>query len=88
MSVSLEAIKYEQGSVKRQITVQEAKELGAGEFSMRLHLFVEARDATRVFLSILPGNQDDLPENIRHMRDRESFPALSYELWDREGILK
>ena len=87
-SVSLEEIKYEQGSVKRQITIQEAKELGAGEFSLRLHLFVEARDATRIFLSILPGSLDDLPENIRHMKDRESFPTLSYEMYDRDGISK
>ena len=87
-SLSLDEIKYEQGAVKRQITIQEAKELGAGEFSLRLHLFVEAKDSTRVFLSILPGSLDDLPENIRHMKDRESFPTLSYEMYNKEGISK
>ena len=87
-SLSLDEIKYEQGSVKRQITLQEAKELGAGEFSLRLHLFVEAKDSTRVFLSILPGSLNDLPDSVRHMKDRESFPTLSYEMYDKEGTSK
>ena len=87
-SASLDEIKFEQGVVKRPLTLQEAEELGAGEFSMRLHLFVEAKDSTRVFLSVLPGNSDNLPGAIRHMVDRESFPTLSYKLWDKEGVLK
>ena len=53
-SASLDEIKFEQVVVKRQLTLQEAEELGAGEFSMRIHLFVEAKDSTRVFLSVLP----------------------------------
>ena len=83
-SASLDEIKFDQGVVKRQLTLQEAEELGAVVFSMRMHLFVESKDTTRVFISVLPGTTDDLPAAIKSMVDRER--AASSSLVNRPGV--
>ena len=72
-SASLEDIKFEKGAAKRRLTPQEAAELGAGTFILRLHLFNEKKDSSRVFLSIIPGTIDDLPNKIRHFKNLESL---------------
>ena len=84
-SDTLDNVKFEQGPAKCQLTLQEAEDLGAGVFQLRLHIFTEDRDRSRVFLSVLPGTLDDLSPRLKAMADRDSFPTLSYELWDPEG---
>ena len=50
--------------------------------------FVEAKTTTRVFLYVLPGIKADLAVAIRSWVGLESFPTLSYEMWDKEGDSK
>ena len=84
-SASIEDIKFEKGPAKRKLTKQKAAELGAGTFTMRLHLYNDKKDLSRVFLSIIPGTIDALPNDIRHFNNLESFPVLSYPMYDRDG---
>ena len=60
-------------------------EIGAGTFSMRLHLFNDARESSKVFLSIIPGTIDTLPNDIRHYNALETFPVLSYPMINKDG---
>ena len=84
----LDDVKFEKGPAKRRLTRQEAEELGAGVFTLRLHLFNEKKDSSRVFLSLIPGTVDDLPPGIQHFNDRESFPTLLYPMYDSDGDSK
>ena len=84
-SASIEDIKFEKGPAKRKLMKQEAAELGAGTFTMRLHVFNNRRELSRVFLSIIPGTIDTLPNNIRHFNTLETFPVLSYPMYNRDG---
>ena len=84
-SASIKDIKFEKGPAKRKLTKQEAAELGAGTFTMRLHVFNNRRELSRVFLSIIPGTIDTLPNNIRHFNTLETFPVLLYPMYDMDG---
>ena len=82
-STSLEPPTYKKGANprEREITHQEAKALGVGAYSMRLHLFTETRDTTKVFLSILLGTLQDLEPRLRGLTDRKSFRVVSYKMY-------
>ena len=82
-SDSVDEIKFEVGSTKRQITKDEAAALGAGSFSMRMHAFVTARDKAKIFLNMIPGSPATLPPEIIAYNGQESFPVLSYPLKDK-----
>ena len=48
-------IKFVTGNVRREITPQQAGTFGVGTFIFRIHLLLEAKDAMRVWISVLPG---------------------------------
>ena len=48
--------------------------------SLHLHLFLENKNTTRVFLSMLPGSIQDLELKLKALANRESFPNVSYTL--------
>ena len=48
LSTSLDAIKFKKGPAKHPLTKQEAREIGAGTFTMRLRIFNNTRDTCKV----------------------------------------
>ena len=83
MSVPL--IKIEVGATKQEITREEAVALGAEVFTMRLHVFVPARDRAQVFLNLIPGTPATLPAEIMQYNGLESFPVVSFPLKSRDN---
>ena len=76
-------IKFVTGSVRRQITPQQAGHFGAGTFIMRLHLLLKSKDSMRVWVTLLPGSRDAMSERLKPLMGHPTFPGLSYELTHR-----
>ena len=84
-SASLDDIKFEKGPAKPRLTRQKDSKIGAGTFTCCLHLFNNARESSKVVLSIIPWTIDTLPNDIRHYNALETFPVLSYPMINRDG---
>ena len=76
----LDDLQYVQLNLRRDITPKQANKQGTGPFLMRLHVLPEARDAARVFVSILPGTRDALDERLRGLLGNPTLHVVSYEL--------
>ena len=76
----MNSLKFVTGTLKRDVTPQEAEEHGAGKFLFRFHILPQKKDSVRVWVSLLPGTQESQRERLRQLLGHPSFPALSYEL--------
>ena len=79
-SDSITELKFMMGTTKREVTKEEAKAMGAGAFSMRMHVFVPTRDRAQIFFNLIPGSPATLPAGIIAYNGLESFPVLSFPM--------